>query len=68
MSAEQKSRIDEVLWLFENRLEPFFNILHGTYFFKSRQLIAGFKLFLLSLKKYLMSFLPLALQNNLGRL
>ena len=68
LTPEQKSRIDKVLWLFENRLEPFFNMLHGAYLLRTGKLIAGLQLYISSLKKYLLSFLPLPLQNNLSRI
>lgn len=68
LSAEQKSKIDEVLWLFENRLEPFFYILHGISLFRSGKLIGGLKLLIPSFQKYLLSFFALPPQNNLGRL
>lgn len=47
------------------------SIVHQTfsdYLLRSGKLIAGLNLYILSLKKYLLSFLPLPLQNNLGRL
>jgi glycosyltransferase involved in cell wall biosynthesis len=61
LTPEQQARIDEVLWLFEHRLEPFFNILHGTYLLRSGQFPTAFKLYISALKKYLGSFLPLPL-------
>ncbi|BAZ03060.1 family 2 glycosyl transferase (plasmid) [Tolypothrix tenuis PCC 7101] len=61
LTSEQKKRIDEVLWLFEHRLEPFFNILHGTYLLRAGQFVTAFKLYISGFSKYLVSFLPLQL-------
>jgi glycosyltransferase involved in cell wall biosynthesis len=57
LNPEQKARINEIIWLYEKRLEPLFNINHGTNLLFQGQFSPGVELCWEGIRTYCMSFI-----------
>lgn len=61
LTQEQKAKVAEVLWFYEKRLMPLFEMQSGTDLMRRGQVGTALRLYLKAGKKYFMSFFPVSL-------